>query len=168
MSSNLNILEQCLYSELGWSLIFFQSCGHCWVFQICWHIECNTLIASSFRIWNRSAGIPTHPPALLVPMLPKAHLPLHSRMSRSRWVMGREEGGGFRMGNTCIPVADSFWYKAKPIQYCKVKKKRHFLYNSFVYSCHLILNSSAFVRSILFLSFIMPIISWNSPLISPI
>ena len=22
--------------------------------------------------------------------------------------MGREEGGGFRMGNTCIPVVDSF------------------------------------------------------------
>ena len=22
--------------------------------------------------------------------------------------MGREEGGGFRMGSTCIPVADSF------------------------------------------------------------
>ena len=22
--------------------------------------------------------------------------------------MGREEGGGFRMGNTCIPVSDSF------------------------------------------------------------
>ena len=22
--------------------------------------------------------------------------------------MGREEGGGFRMGNTCIPAADSF------------------------------------------------------------
>ena len=20
----------------------FQSCDHCWVFQICWHIECNT------------------------------------------------------------------------------------------------------------------------------
>jgi len=33
----------------------------------------------------------------------------------------REEGGGFRMGNTCIPVADSFCYMAKPIQYCKVK-----------------------------------------------
>ena len=38
--------------------------------------------------------------------------------------MGREEGGGFRMGNTCIPVADSFLYLAKPIQYCKVKKKK--------------------------------------------
>ena len=35
---------------------------------------------------------------------------------------GREEGGGFRMGNTCIPVVDSFQYMAKPIQYCKVKK----------------------------------------------
>ena len=22
--------------------------------------------------------------------------------------MGRDEGGGFRMGNTCIPVVDSF------------------------------------------------------------
>ena len=32
------------------------------------------------------------------------------------------EGGGFRMGNTCIPVADSFRYIAKPIQYCKVIK----------------------------------------------
>ena len=37
--------------------------------------------------------------------------------------MGKEEGGGFRMGNTCIPVADSFRYMAKPIQYCKVKNK---------------------------------------------
>jgi len=34
--------------------------------------------------------------------------------------MGREEGGGFRMGNTGIPVADSFQYLAKLIQYCKV------------------------------------------------
>ena len=30
------------------------------------------------------------------------------------------EGGGFRMGNTGIPVADSFLYLAKLIQYCKV------------------------------------------------
>ena len=32
-------------------------------------------------------------------------------------------GGGFRMGNTCIPLADAFQYLAKPIQYCKVKKQ---------------------------------------------
>ena len=38
--------------------------------------------------------------------------------------MGREEGGGFRMGNTRIPVVDSFRYLAKLIQYFKVKKKK--------------------------------------------
>ena len=37
--------------------------------------------------------------------------------------MGREVGMGFRMGNTCTPVADACWCMAKPIQYCKVKKK---------------------------------------------
>ena len=35
----------------------FQSCDHCWVFQICWHVECSTLAAASFRIFNSSAGI---------------------------------------------------------------------------------------------------------------
>ena len=34
--------------------------------------------------------------------------------------MGREVRGGFRMGNTCTPMADSCWCMAKPIQYCKV------------------------------------------------
>ena len=44
----------------------FQSCGHCWVFQICWHIECSTFTASTFRIWNSSTGIPSPPLALFV------------------------------------------------------------------------------------------------------
>ena len=34
--------------------------------------------------------------------------------------MGREEGQGFRMVNTGIPVVDEFRYLAKQIQYCKV------------------------------------------------
>ena len=34
--------------------------------------------------------------------------------------MGREVGGGFRIGNMCTPMADSCWCMAKPIQYCKV------------------------------------------------
>ena len=34
-----------------------RSYGHCWVFQICWHIECSTFTAPSWRIWNSSAGI---------------------------------------------------------------------------------------------------------------
>ena len=28
--------------------------------------------------------------------------------------MGRDVGGGFRMGNTCTPMADSCQYMAKP------------------------------------------------------
>ena len=64
-----------------------QYCGHCWIFQICWHIECSTFTASSFRIWNSSTGIPSPPLALFVVMLPKAHLTSHSRMSGSRWVI---------------------------------------------------------------------------------
>ena len=35
---------------IGMITDLFQSCGHCCVFQICWHIECNTFTASSFRI----------------------------------------------------------------------------------------------------------------------
>ena len=65
----------------------FQSCGHFWVFQICLHIEWNTFTASSFSIWNSSARIPLPLLALFVVMLSKAHLPSHSRMSGSRWVI---------------------------------------------------------------------------------
>ena len=59
----------------------FPSHGHCWVFQICWHIECSILTALSFRIWNSSTKNPSSPLALFVVMLPKAYLTLHSRMN---------------------------------------------------------------------------------------
>ena len=114
----------------------FQSCGHCWVFQICWHIQCSTFTASSFRIWNSSTGIPSPPLALFVVMLLKTHLTSDSRMSGSRWVITPSWLSGS-------------W--------------RSFLY-SYVYSCHLFLMSSATVRSITFLSFIEPIFAWNIPL----
>ena len=51
---------------------FIQPCGHRWVFQICWHLEYSTFTASSFRIWNSSAGIPSPPLALFIEMLPKS------------------------------------------------------------------------------------------------
>ena len=63
----------------------FPVCSHCWVFHICWHIECSTFIAPSFRIWNSSTGIPSPPLALFILLLPKAHLTSHSRMSGSMW-----------------------------------------------------------------------------------
>ena len=115
----------------------FQSCGHCWVFQICWHIECNTFTASSFRLWNSSTGIPSLPLALFIMMLSKAYLTAHYRVSDSRWVITPS------------------WLSGS---------LRSFLYSYFVYSCHLI--SSASVRYLPFLSFIEPIFAWNVPLVS--
>ena len=55
------------------------------VFQICWHIDCSTLTASSFRIWNNLARIPSPPLALFIVMLPKTHFTSHFRMSGFRW-----------------------------------------------------------------------------------
>ena len=65
----------------------FPSCSHCWVFQICWHIEWSSFTALSFRIWNSLTGIPSPPLALFIVMLPKDHLTSCSRMSGSRWVI---------------------------------------------------------------------------------
>ena len=63
-----------LFLGIGMKTDLFQLCGHCWVFQICWHIECSTFTASSYRIWNSSTGIPSPPLALFVAMISKAHL----------------------------------------------------------------------------------------------
>ena len=41
---------------------------------MCWHIECSTFTASSFRIWNSSTEIPSPPLALFIVMFSKAHL----------------------------------------------------------------------------------------------
>ena len=38
---------------IGMKADLFQSCGYCWVFQTCWHIECSTVRPSPFRIWSR-------------------------------------------------------------------------------------------------------------------
>ena len=54
-----------LFFGIGMKTDLFQSCGHCWVFQICWHIECSTLTVS-FRTWSSSPGIPSPSLALFV------------------------------------------------------------------------------------------------------
>ena len=91
-----------------------------------------------FKIWNSSTWILSLPLALFIVMLPKTHLTSHSRMSGSRWVI------------TPLWLFGSW---------------RSFLYIS-VYSCHLFLISFASVKSIPFLSFIVPIFAWNVPLVS--
>ena len=127
------------FFEIGMKTDLFQSCGHCWVFQVCWHIECSTFTALSFRIWYRSTWIPSPPLTLFIVMLPKAHLTSHSRISGSRWVITPSWLSGS-------------W--------------RSFLYSSSVYSYHFFLISSSSVRSIPFLSFIVLIFAWNVPLVS--
>ena len=124
---------------IGMKTDLFQSCGHCWVFQICWHIECSTFTASFFRVWNSSAGIPSPPLALFIVRLPKVYLTSHSRMSGSRWV-----------------ITPSWLFGSW----------RSFLYSSSAYSYHVFLIFSASVRPIWFLSFIVPIFTWNVPLVS--
>ena len=99
------------FFETGMKTDLFQSCGHCWIFQMSWHIEWSTFTASSFRIWNSSTGIPTPSLALFIMMLPKDHLTSHSRMSGSRWVI------------TSLWLSGSW---------------RSFLYGSSEYSCHLL------------------------------
>ena len=99
------------FFEIEMKTDLFQSCGHCWVFQILWHIECSTFTASSFWIWNSSTGIASPPIALFIVMLSKAHLTSHSRMSGSRLV-------------TMSSWLSGSW--------------RSFLYSSSVYSCHLL------------------------------
>ena len=83
----------------------FQSCGHCWVFQVF-----------------------LRPTWLHIP----GYLAL-GEWSRHRGYLGHED---------------------------------LFLYSSSVFSCHLVLMSSASVRSIPFLFFIVPIFAWNIPLVS--
>ena len=82
--------EHCLVQPFlgtGMNTDLFQSCGHCWIFQTCWHIEYNLLTASSFRILNTSAWISSSPIALLAVVIPKTHLTTHSRMPGSGWVI---------------------------------------------------------------------------------
>ena len=90
MSARLQFFEHSLalpFFGIGMKTDLFQSCGHCWVFQICWHIDFSTFTTSSFRIWNSSAGISSPLLTLFIVMLPKAHLTLHSRMSGFRWAI---------------------------------------------------------------------------------
>ena len=79
LSSSLSILLHCPTLRLGWKVTdLFQSCGHCWVFQICWHIEWSTFTASSFRCLNSSPGILSPPLAFKVHVYVKFHTLAHS------------------------------------------------------------------------------------------
>ena len=71
---------------IGMKTDLFQSCGHCWVFWICWHTECSTITISVFKILNSPDGMLLPPLALSIVMVPIAYLTSHSRISGSSWV----------------------------------------------------------------------------------
>ena len=85
MCGNLYIVWHCPSLGLEWKQIF-SSCGHCWVFQICWHTEYTTLTVSYFGIWNSSAGISSTSTSFVCNNNSKTHWTSHSRMSGSRWM----------------------------------------------------------------------------------
>ena len=88
-----------------------------------------------------AAGIPSPPLALFVVMLPKPtwlHIP------------------------GCLALGEWLHHRG----YLSHKDFFCFLYSSSVYSCHLFLICSVSVRSIPFLSFIVPVFAWNVPLVS--
>ena len=124
---------------IGLKTGLFQSCGQCWRFQICWHMECSTLTGSSFKILNTSAGILSPPLALFLEMLPKASwLHISGCLDLGEWshhcgYLGHEDL--FYIVLLCI-------------------------------CCHLFLISSASVRFLPLLSFIVLILAWNIPLVS--
>jgi len=138
---NCSVAEHSLalsFFGVGMKTDLFQPCGHWWVFHIYWHIECSTFKALCLRTWNSSAGIPSSPLALFIVILAKAPLTSHSKMSGSRLVITPS------------------WLSGS---------LRSFLYGFSLYSCYLFLIPSS-VRSILFLSIIVPIFAWKFPLVS--
>ena len=101
----------------------FQACGYCSVFQICWHIKCNTLTISSFRFLNSWNSIPST--SFDGSNVPKAHLTSHSNMSISRgvttplWLYGSlrcvfREGNGHPLQYSCLenPMDGGAWWAA--------------------------------------------------------
>jgi len=85
-----NILWHCPSLGLEWKVTFSSPVVTAEFFQICWHTECSTSTASSFRILNGSPRIPSPQLALFIVMLPRAHLTSHSRMSVTTplWLSG--------------------------------------------------------------------------------
>ena len=135
---SLNNLWHCLSLGLEWKLTFSSPVATVEFSKFAGMLSAALSQHHLNRIWNSSTGIPSPPLTLFVVMLPKAHLTLHSRMSGSGWVITPSWLSGS-------------W--------------RSFLYSSSVYSYHLFISSTS-VRSMPFLSFIVPIFAWNVPLVS--
>ena len=131
--------HNCMICLTFFGIAFLLDWNENWSFSALWLLLCfpnfaDILNASLLQphylgFLNSSAGIPSPLLSLLVVMLPKAHLTSYSSISGFTWV------------TQTSPLSQSLWL---------------FLYSSSVHSWHLFLISSAFVRSLTFLFFIVP------------
>ena len=137
----LNILWNCLLFGLEWKLTFTSTVATAELSKFADILNAALWQPHSSGFLNSSAGIPSPSLAFLVVMLPKAHLTSYSSISGFMWV------------TPASSLSRSLWT---------------FLYTSYMHSCHLFLISSASVRSLTFLSFIVPIFAWSVPLVSPL
>ena len=113
LCGSLNILWHCPSLGLEWKLTLSSPVAASGFLKICWHIECSTFRASSFRIWNSSTWILSPPLALWCFLRPTwLHIP---GSLGSRWVITPSWLSGS-------------W--------------RSFLYSFSVYSCHLLYSAS--------------------------
>ena len=90
------------------SPIHFQFCGYCWVFQICCHIECSTSMASSFRIWNSSTGIPS-------PLLALRSSYSHPGCDHFQWTLSL-------LSPRCSCIVESWSVASHPLLFLRLSK----------------------------------------------
>jgi len=168
----------------------FQSCGHCWVFQIWWHIECSTFFF-----------FPGFSTFLFIFYFLFYFLTLQFCIGFGEWHLNMNNNHIWNECSTFTVSSFGIWYSSAGIPspplalFVEMLPKAHltshsrmsgsrwvitpswlpgswrsFLYSSSVYSSvqfssppH---NTFCSVRSIPFLSFSLPIFAWNVPLVS--
>ena len=86
LCGSLNILWHCPSLELKWKLTVSTPVSTAEFSRFAASLSATLITASSWRILNSSAGIPSSPRALSVVKPPKAHLTSLSKMSGSRLV----------------------------------------------------------------------------------
>ena len=145
MSITLWIEYNCVVSWTFFGIAFLWDWNENWPFQSCDHAEffqfsgilSAALYSKVFRILL--SEILSLPLALFTVMFPMVHLTSHSRMSGCMW------------------TTTTSWLSESLGPFCIVH----------LCAFHLFLISSASVRSLPFLFFIVPIFAWNIPLVSP-
>ena len=141
LHDSFNILWNCLSFGLEWKLTFSSTVDTAEFSKFGDILNAALLQPHSLGFLNSSAGIPSPLLSLFLVMFPKADLASYSSISSFTWV------------TQASSLSQSL---------------SRFSYSSSVHSCYLFLISSASVRSLPFLSFIVPTLLWSVTQVAPI